>query len=234
MGITATNTVPSSTLPQFGAIFDWDGVVIDSSSQHERSWEMLAEEIELPLPKNHFKKGFGKRNAVIIPEILGWTKDFNEVERLGRRKEELYRELVKSDGLRALPGIRELLVELKAVKIPCVVGTSTERENLELSFRLLDLGDFFQGAVCSEDVSRGKPDPEVFLKAAVLMDLPPERCVVLEDSAHGIEAARCGNMKALGLATTREAEKLKAAGAHLVISDPTAANLDLLTSLFQG
>jgi HAD superfamily hydrolase (TIGR01509 family) len=234
MGMTATNTSSSSTPRPFGAIFDWDGVVIDSSTQHERSWEMLAEEIGKPLPENHFKQGFGKRNALIIPEILGWANDLDEVEALGRRKEELYRELVKSDGLRTLPGIRELLVELKAVKIPCVVGTSTERENLELSFRLLDLGDFFQGAVCSEDVSRGKPDPEVFLKAAVLMDLPPERCVVLEDSAHGIEAARCGNMKALGLATTREAEKLKAAGAHLVISDPTAANLDLLTSLFQG
>ena len=234
MGITATNTIPSSTPRQFGAIFDWDGVVIDSSTQHERSWEMLAEEIGQPLPKNHFKQGFGKRNALIIPEILGWTKEVDEVERLGRRKEELYRELVKSDGLRALPGIRELLVELKAVEIPCVVGTSTERENLELAFHLLDLGDFFQGAVCSEDVSKGKPDPEVFLKAAVLMDLPPERCVVLEDSAHGIEAARCGKMKALGIATTREVEKLKAAGAHLVIADPTAANLGLLTSLFQG
>ena len=234
MGITATNTILSSTPRQFGAIFDWDGVVIDSSIQHERSWEILAKEIGQPLPENHFKQGFGKRNAVIIPEILGWTKDLDEVERLGRRKEELYRELVKSDGLRALPGIRELLVELKAVAIPCVVGTSTERENLLLSFELLSLGSFFTGAICSEDVSRGKPDPEVFLKAAALMNLPPERCVVLEDSAHGIEAALSGNMKALGLATTREAEKLEVAGAHCVIPDPTTANLDLLTSLFQG
>ena len=195
---------------------------------------MLAEEVRKPLPTDHFKQGFGKRNAVIIPEILGWTNDMEVVDRLGRRKEELYRELVKSDGIKALPGIRELLVELKAVGIPCVVGTSTERKNLELAFDLLDLADFFQGAVCSEDVIRGKPDPEVFLKAAALMDLSPERCVVLEDSAHGIEAARSGNMKALGLATTREAEKLEGAGAHCVIPDPTASNLGLLTSLFQG
>ena len=230
------NVCASSADPfkPFGAIFDWDGVVIDSSIQHERSWEMLAEEVGKPLPTDHFKQGFGKRNAVIIPEILGWTNDMEVVDRLGRRKEELYRELVKSDGIKALPGIRELLVELKAVGIPCVVGTSTERKNLELAFDLLDLADFFQGAVCSEDVIRGKPDPEVFLKAAALMDLSPERCVVLEDSAHGIEAARSGNMKALGLATTREAEKLEGAGAHCVIPDPTASNLGLLTSLFQG
>ncbi len=224
----------ADTFKPLGAIFDWDGVVIDSSIQHERSWEMLAEEVGKPLPTDHFTQGFGKRNAVIIPEVLGWTNDMEAVDRLGRRKEELYRELVKSDGIKALPGIRELLVELKAVGIPCVVGTSTERKNLELAFDLLDLADFFHGAVCSEDVIRGKPDPEVFLKAAALMDLPPERCVVLEDSAHGIEAARSGNMKALGLATTREAEKLEGAGAHCVIPDPTASNLGLLTSLFQG
>ena len=116
----------------------------------------------------------------------------------------------------------------------CVVGTSAERENLLRSFELLSLGSCFTGAICAEDVARGKPDPEVFLKAAALRKLAPERCVVWEDSAHGIEAARSGNMKALGLATTREAENLEVAGAHCVIPDPTTANLDLLTSLFQG
>ena len=231
MNAYASTSADTSTT--FGAIFDWDGVVIDSSIQHERSWEMLAEEVGKPLPADHFKQGFGKRNAVIIPEILGWTYDVVEVERLGHRKEELYRDLVENDGLKALPGVRELLVELKMAYIPCVVGTSTERENLDLAFDLLGLGEFFQGAVCSEDVNRGKPDPEVFLKAAVLTGLPPERCVVLEDSAHGIEAAREGNMKGLGLATTRSAEKLEAAGAHCVIPDPTAANLALLASLFE-
>ena len=232
--MTETIRTSSSSPCRFGAIFDWDGVVIDSSTQHERSWEMLAKETGKPLPENHFKKGFGKRNAVIIPEILDWTQDLEEIEKLGKRKEELYRELVKSEGLRTLPGIRELLVELQSAKVPCVVGTSTERKNLLLAFELLGLGSFFTGAVCSEDVLRGKPDPEVFIKAAALTGLSPERCVVLEDSSHGIEAARNGNMKALGLSTTRETEQLKAAGAHLVISNPTAANLDLLTSLFQG
>ena len=224
---------PADTLKPFGAIFDWDGVVIDSSTQHEQSWEMLAGEVGKPLPKDHFKQGFGKRNAVIIPEILGWTDDVVEIDRLGRRKEELYRELVKSDGLKALPGVRKLLKELKMAGIPCVVGTSTERENLQLAFDLLGLNEFFLGSTCSEDVSRGKPDPEVFLHAAGQTRLPPEKCVVLEDSTHGIEAALAGNMKALGLATTYPAEKLESAGAHCVIPDPTAANLALLASLFE-
>ena len=215
-----------------GAVFDWDGVVIDSSAQHERSWEMLAEEVGKKLPDDHFTQGFGKRNAVIIPEILGWTDDGEEVERLGQRKEELYRDLLREDGLVALPGVRELLAELNGADIPCVVGTSTERENVDLACEVLDLGDFFTGAVCSEDVSRGKPDPEVFLKAAAKARLPAERCGVLEDSGHGIEAARAGSMRALGLATTRPAERLVEAGAHLVVPDPSSVDLALLASLF--
>ncbi|MFP6855208.1 MAG: hypothetical protein VB980_05435, partial [Opitutales bacterium] len=64
-----------------GAIFDWDGVVIDSSLAHEESWELLAEEVGKPLPPDHFKRGFGQRNAVIIPEILHWSQDAVEIER---------------------------------------------------------------------------------------------------------------------------------------------------------
>ena len=223
----------NSDISLFGVIFDWDGVVIDSSVQHERSWEKLAEEIGKPLPPDHFKQGFGKRNAVIIPEILGWTDDFEEIERLGRRKEELYRDLVESDGLDALPGIRELLEELNSGQIPCVVGTSPERENLIMAFDILSLGTYFAGSTCSEDVTHGKPHPEVFLKSAMLMDLPPENCVVLEDSSHGIEAARTAGMKALGLATTRPPGQLEQAGAHAILTDPSDVNLALLASLFE-
>ena len=223
----------NSEVSLFGVIFDWDGVVIDSSVQHERSWEKLAEEIGKPLPTDHFKKGFGKRNAVIIPEILDWADDLAEIERLGRRKEELYRDLVESDGLKALPGIRELLEELKGRKIPCVVGTSTERENLIMAFDMLNLDSYFLGSTCSEDVTQGKPHPEVFLKSAKIMDMTPRNCVVLEDSSHGIEAARAAGMKALGLATTRPTGMLEQAGAHLVLANPSEVNLALLASLFE-
>jgi len=62
--------------PLHGAIFDWDGVVVDSSEIHLKSWEKLAKELSLPLPQDHFELGFGKRNQTIIPEILGWTKKY--------------------------------------------------------------------------------------------------------------------------------------------------------------
>ncbi len=213
-----------------GAIFDWDGVVIDSSSHHEASWELLAKEVSKPLPSDHFKRGFGQRNAVIIPEILDWSHDPAEIARWSLRKEALYRDIVGEQGLVALNGVRELLDELNEAEIPCVVGTSTERANVEMSLDLLSLHGKFSDMVCSEDVSRGKPDPEVFLKAAEKTGLPPNRCFVIEDTAHGVEAALTGGMKAIGVATTRPARHLSAA--HWVAKDMTKLNLASIQSLF--
>jgi HAD superfamily hydrolase (TIGR01509 family) len=216
---------------KIGAIFDWDGVVIDSSLAHEESWELLAKEVGKPLPPDHFKRGFGQRNAVIIPEILKWTNNQDEIQKWSLRKEALYREIVAEHGLKALPGVRELLDELNEAAIPCVVGTSTERANVEMSLELLSLQGRFSDMVCSEDVSRGKPDPEVFLKAAEKTGLPPERCFVIEDTAHGLEAALAGGIKAIAVATTRPAEHL--AIAHWVADDMAQLNLATIQSLFE-
>ena len=138
----------------------------------------------------------------------------------------------KAEGIPILDGVRTLLQSLAREEIHCVIGTSTEKNNLSLAFEQLKIGHFFSGSVCSEDVTRGKPDPEVFLKAAQIINQDPENCVVLEDSTHGIEAAISGGMKALGLSTTRTEAELFASGAHKVVADPTMVNISLLNSLF--
>lgn len=192
-----------------GAIFDWDGVVIDSSAQHEKSWELLAAETGKVLPPGHFKKGFGKKNQLIIPEVLAWSNDPEEIEWLGDRKEELYRELVGQGGMTVLPGARELLIALKTAGIPRAVGSSTSRTNLESIFATTGLGEFFDAVVCGDDIVNGKPAPDVFLKAAQLLRIPPERCVVFEDALFGIEAARRAGMKVVAVATTNPLELLR-------------------------
>ena len=195
----------------FGVLFDWDGVVIDSSSQHERSWNLLAEERGLTLPEGHFKAEFGKKNEVIIP-TLGWGSDPSIVKELADRKEELYRELVAAEGVMVLPGARELLLGLKEAGIPRAVGSSTPRGNLDALFAATGLDVFFDAVVCGTDVTHGKPDPEVFLKGAALLGLAPERCIVIEDAFAGIEAARRGGMKVIGVATTNPISSLVGSG----------------------
>jgi len=194
----------------WGALFDWDGVVIDSSRHHEESWERLALELGKPLPPDHFKVGFGRKNEFIIPNLLGWTQDLDEVRHISLRKEALYREVVADWGLEPLPGVRVWLERLREAGVPCAIGSSTHRANIDLSLGLIALGEFFTGIVTAEDVSHGKPDPEVFVKAARSIGREPARCVVFEDAFVGIEAARAGGMKVVGVATTHPASALGA------------------------
>jgi beta-phosphoglucomutase family hydrolase len=186
----------------WGAIFDWDGVIIDSSRQHEESWDRLAREIGKPLPEGHFKAGFGRKNEFIIPNILGWEQDPAKVRQLSLRKEEIYREIILEKGLEPLPGVRVWLERLAAATIPCAIGSSTHRKNIEVSLDVLNLRNFFQEIVSAEDVSHGKPDPEVFLKAAEKINIPPSRAVVFEDAHVGIEASHRAGMRAIAVATT--------------------------------
>lgn len=197
-----------------GFLFDWDGVVIDSHAQHELSWEMIAEELGRPLPGGFFKKTFGMRNVGIIPMWLPETEgNLAEIQRIGDRKEELYRMILRRDGLSALPGVKDFLQAAKAAGIPRCVGSSTPRANIEAVVEMTGLQGLFDDMVCAEDVSRGKPAPDVFLKGAEKIGRDPGRCVVFEDAFVGLEAGRAGGMKTVGIASTNPIEKLTMADA---------------------
>lgn len=188
-------------------IFDWDGVVVDSSRHHERSWEIIAGRHGLPLPPDHFKRGFGKKNNIIIPD-LGWAHEPDAVNALAREKEEIYRSLVREQGIEPLPGIRELLASLNAEGIPCAIGSSTERANLDALLDLMDVRRFYSAIVSGEEVEHGKPDPSIFLLAAQRLGVAPSECVVIEDAHVGIEAAHRAGMRVAAVATTHPVEEL--------------------------
>jgi len=160
------------------------------------------------LPEGHFKRGFGMKNEVIIPELLGWTAVPTEVRILSLRKEALYREIVREKGIEPLPGVREFLQSLKEHGVPCVIGSSTHRENVTTTLEVLGLEDFFTAIVTAEDVKRGKPDPEVFLTAATRIDVAPADAIVFEDALVGIAAAKAAGMRVVAVATTEPKDKL--------------------------
>jgi beta-phosphoglucomutase family hydrolase len=213
-----------------GALFDWDGVIIDSSAQHEESWESLADEIGKPLPPDHFVRGFGMKNQVIIPDILRWTRDADEIERYSLRKEALYREIVRRDGIRPLPGVRALLQRLADHGVPCSVASSTHRENIEAIFDATELRPFFQAVVTAEDVRQGKPDPEVFLTGAQRIGRDPARCVVFEDAHVGIEAGLAAGCRVIAVATTNPLAELHRA--HLAVTGLDEVSWERFSGLF--
>jgi HAD superfamily hydrolase (TIGR01509 family) len=214
----------------FAALFDWDGVILDSSSAHEKSWERLAIENSFTLPEGHFKRGFGRKNESIIAELLAWSHDPFTIQKLSLRKEELYREIVKEIGQSPLPGVVNFLNLLDHHGIPCAIASSTHRANIELSLGLLQLTDRFQSLITAEDVSEGKPNPQVFLKAGQALGFPPEKCLVLEDAQVGLDAAAAAGMTAVGVATTHPPGTLK--GARCVVTQLDEIEWNTLSSWF--
>lgn len=216
----------------WAAIFDWDGVIVDSSRQHEASWERLAAELRRVLPPEHFRNSFGMKNEQIIPELLHWTDEPEQIRNISLRKEALYREIVREQGIAPLPGVATWLAALRAAGVPCVIASSTHRENIACTLGVIGLADCFADIVASEDVTRGKPEPEVFLVAAKKVNAPPNRCVVFEDAHVGIEAARRARMKVVGVATTHVAETL--VGADRVVRRLDELTVEELASWFDG
>lgn len=213
--MSSTKNKEPGTGQPVGFIFDWDGVVIDSHAAHEESWRLLFAEIGRPMPADFFKKTFGMRNQQIIPAWFDFVSadDLAEIKRLGDRKEELYRDILRRDGIGPLPGVVALLRELRAAGIPRAVGSSTPRANIEFVTGLAGLGGLFDAAVTAEDVTMGKPDPQVFLMAAEKIGRDPARCVVFEDALVGIEAGRRAGMKVVAVASTNPIGALGAADA---------------------
>jgi HAD superfamily hydrolase (TIGR01509 family) len=213
-----------------GALFDWDGVVIDSSAHHERSWEQLAAEIGKPLPAEHFVRGFGMKNQAIIPDILGWTNDPDQIEEYSLRKEFLYREIIREKGIHPLPGVGDLLQMLRDNGVPCAIASSTHRENVDVVLELIGLRPFFTAIVTAEDVQRGKPDPQVFVTAAAKINREPCNCIVFEDAHVGIEAGLAAGARVIAVATTNTLDALSRA--HLAVNSLEEVNWQRFSGLF--
>lgn len=201
----------SGAQPLFGAIFDWDGVIIDSGTLHAQSWRLLAAELGKEIAPDSFIRGFGMKSARIIAEIHGWAHDPAEIARLENRKEALYREIVARSDIAPLPGVVEWLAQLRDAEVPCAVASSTHRLNIDAVLDRIGLKDAFRTIVSAEDVEHGKPSPEVFAKAAERLGMHAARSVVFEDAHVGIEAGHAAGMKVVAVTTTHPTEQLSAA-----------------------
>jgi beta-phosphoglucomutase len=199
-------------------IWDVDGTLVDTAELHFQAWCILARELALPFTRDDFARTFGWRNPEIIPLLFGADRTAQEIERLGDRKEDLYR-AEAAKGVELLPGVQSLLAEMAEAGCRQAVGSSAPRRNLDLILDITRTSSYFSAVVSMEDTQRGKPDPQVFLMAAQKVRVPPERCLVIEDAPVGVQAAKAGGMKAIGVTFVghHPEEKLRQAGADLVV-----------------
>jgi beta-phosphoglucomutase len=180
-------------------LWDMDGTLIDSEELHWISWRNTMANEGITISREQFLSSFGQRNDSIIPRWLGAASTPERIERIGNAKEEMYRDLVRRDGVSPLPGVTNWLHRLHSQGWLQAIASSAPRANVEAILEALAAADIFQTIVSAEDVHRGKPDPEVYLTAAARVGALPGRCIVVEDAESGIEGARNAGMKSIGV-----------------------------------
>lgn len=192
-----------------GIIFDLDGVLLSTDEMHFQAWKSIADEFGIPFDRtiNNRLRGVSRMESLeIILEQSPRAFSREEKEALAERKNNRYRTLLKSLTPDAVaPEVRETLSILKARGIKLAVGSSSKNTKLILSLTGLD--HFFDAVSDGTNITRSKPDPEVFLKAADFIGLRPEDCAVIEDAVAGIDAANAGGFTSIGIGDAAAYEK---------------------------
>lgn len=201
------------------AIFDMDGVLVDSEPHHHAAWHRICLEQGVTLTVAEVaERTLGRPVRESLPTLLGRSLDAAEHEQLVCRKAVIYEE-VSGGTVREVRGAVAFVRSLADSGVRCGLATSAMPERVGPILEALQLAELLRVQVTGHDVRRGKPDPEVYLTTAARFGMAPGACVVFEDAPVGIEAARRAGMRVVGVATTCHAETLQAAGARLVVPD---------------
>jgi beta-phosphoglucomutase len=206
-----------------------DGTLIDSEEFHWISWRKTMANEGIAITREQFLASFGQRNDSIIPRWLGAASTPDRVQKIANAKEELYRHLVRRDGISPLPGVARWLHRLHKEGWLQAVASAAPRPNIDVVLEGLSATHIFQGIVSADDVHRGKPDPEVFLTAASRVGASPDRCIVVEDAVAGVQGARSAGMKSIGV--SRSGKQLPA---DVVVRSLDLLGPDTLDTLLKG
>lgn len=191
-----------------GVIFDLDGVITDTAHLHFLAWKALGDslDVEITLELNEGLKGLGRQETLtLILKEAGLYDKYTETERqaLADRKNRTYVASLESLGPQdLLPGIGDCLKDLKKRGIK--IGLASSSQNAGLIIKKLGLEPYFDAMVDPRSLSKGKPDPEIYLKAAAALGLSPAKCVGVEDARAGIEAIRAAGMTSIALGQSLE------------------------------
>ncbi len=199
-----------------------DGTMIDNMPYHAEAFKELHKRYNLDMPHDFMERTSGRTSKDIMPMIFGQNISEERIVELTHEKESLYRELYRPH-LKLVNGLSELLESLSNEGVSMCVGSSAPDENIDFVLDGLNIRRYFKAVINSSQITQGKPNPEVFLKAAAAMNMPPEQCVVVEDAILGVEAARNAGMAVIGVATIMSPEQLQQA--DMVIKDFTEVNV---------
>jgi HAD superfamily hydrolase (TIGR01509 family) len=189
-----------------GIIFDMDGTMVDNMMVHHRAWQKKLADLGLDLSIEEIKEKVHGINEEILERLFGDRFTPAERRQISWEKEAAYREIFLPD-LQLVPGLADFLEEIHNAQIPMAVGTAAPPENVDFVLDNLQLRHYFKGVFHAKSVTRGKPDPEIFKKAAASMNLPTSDCLIFEDSVTGAETAKRANARSVIVTTTHSMDE---------------------------
>lgn len=193
---------------KFAAIFDMDGVLIDNSDYHEKAWKIFLKRKGITLTEKEFKETvLGRTGKDCLKEFFKNITE-NEIKNYADEINAIYREEY-APFIKAMPGLVNFLKVLKQNNVTAAIATSAPPVNVDYVTEALKIRDYFTNIIDDTQVTKGKPDPEVYLNSANAINFEPSHCVVFEDSILGIQAAKNAGMKVIGVATTHKVSELK-------------------------
>jgi beta-phosphoglucomutase len=216
----------------FAALFDMDGTLIDNTPYHFKSWQALYKKYgkgELS-KETYYKEISGVPVTETIRRVFGEGRDEAQLKALLNEKEEYYREIY-APYLAPINGLENFLTELRNAGIKMAMGTSATVADIDFVLNKIPIRDDFEVIVNAGMVTKPKPDPQVYLKAAQGLNMPPEKCVVFEDSLAGIKSANNAGMKVVGITTGHTAAELQPV--NLVINDYSELTVKKIAALFE-
>lgn len=209
-------------------IWDMDGVIVDTASYHRKAWQGVFRKQGIAFTEEDFRHSFGQRNDTIIKEVMGTEVSPDELNTISSEKEVIFRESIRQN-LRPLSGAIELMAATGKDGFLTALASSAPIENIRLLLEGLGIDKCFQSIISAGDVSRGKPDPQVFLLAARRLGVEPANCIVIEDAVAGVSAAKRAGMYCVAVTNTHPRDSL--IEADIIVSSLTEITVNDLKRL---
>lgn len=188
-------------------IFDMDGTLVESTNADFLAWQKVFADYNKILTFRDYRPMLGKRSFAVVKDLLKIENEEEQSKAL-LKKSMYFRKVVDEKGLEAIPYSVDFLKQIKALGIPLALATSSRREKTKMVLGRLDLLPYFKVVMTAEDVLNGKPFPDVFLKAASLLKVPAENCIVFEDAVSGVKAAKSASMKCVAISSNHNSHSL--------------------------
>jgi beta-phosphoglucomutase family hydrolase len=200
-------------------IFDLDGTLVDNNAFHLQSWKQYIKNLGKEISEEEYNANInGRTNKDAAEYLFGKKMTKDEAMVYALEKEAVYRDMY-APHIKPVKGLIEMLDVLKKLNIPMAIATSGIQVNIDFMFDHIPIREYFSVVVNSAHINKGKPDPEIYLKAAELLEVAPESCLVFEDAVVGINSAKAAGMRVVAISTTHPEEELS--GADLIVNDYT-------------